>query len=54
VPVFLAGKANGKLQGNLHMRCEDSTPMANILLTMLHKLGVNVETFGDSTGVVAI
>lgn len=54
VPMFLAGKANGKLQGNLHVRCEDSTPMANILLTMLHKLGVNVETFGDSTGVIAI
>ncbi|HYL76924.1 MAG TPA: DUF1552 domain-containing protein [Bryobacteraceae bacterium] len=54
VPVFLAGKANGKLQGNLHVRCDDSTPMANILLTMLHKLGVNVETFGDSTGVIAI
>jgi len=28
--------------------------MANILLTMLHKLGVNVETFGDSTGEIAI
>jgi len=54
VPMFLAGKANGKLQGNQHVRCEDSTPMANVLLTMLHKLGVNVETFGDSTGVIAI
>jgi hypothetical protein len=54
VPMFLAGKANGKLQGNLHVRCDDSTPMANVLLTMLHKLGVNVETFGDSTGVIAM
>jgi hypothetical protein len=36
------------------VRCADSTPMANILSTMLHKLGVNVETFGDSTGDVAI
>ncbi|HEV2688896.1 MAG TPA: DUF1552 domain-containing protein, partial [Bryobacteraceae bacterium] len=54
VPVFLAGKANGGLKGNLHVRCEDSTPMANILVTMLHKLGVNVETFGDSTGEIAI
>jgi Protein of unknown function (DUF1552) len=54
VPVFLAGHANGKLKGNLHVRCADSTPMANIALTMLHKLGVNIETFGDSTGEVAI
>jgi hypothetical protein len=54
VPVFLAGHASGQLKGNLHVRCADSTPMANILLTMLHKLGVNVETFGDSTGEIAI
>ena len=53
VPVFLAGHGGG-LQGNLHVRCADSTPMANIYLTLLHKLGVNVERFGDSTGEVAI
>jgi len=54
VPMFLAGHANGQLKGNLHVRCADSTPMANMLLTMLHKLGVNVETFGDSNGEIAI
>jgi hypothetical protein len=54
VPVFLAGHASGKLKGNLHVRCADSTPMANIYLTMLHKLGVDVERFGDSTGEVAM
>jgi hypothetical protein len=54
VPLFLAGHASGQLKGNLHVREKDSTPMANVLLTMLHKLGVNVETFGDSTGEVAI
>lgn len=54
VPIFLAGHANGTLKGNLHVRCKDGTPMANIYLTMLHKLGVNVETFGDSNGEIAI
>ena len=54
VPIFLAGHASGQMKGNLHVRCADSTPMANILLTTLHKLGVNVETFGDSTGEIAI
>jgi hypothetical protein len=54
VPMFLAGHANGNLKGNLHVRCEDGTPLANAYLTMLHKLGVNVETFGDSTGEIAI
>jgi hypothetical protein len=54
VPIFLAGHANGQLKGNLHVRAKDSTPMANVLLTMAHKLGVHVESFGDSNGEVAI
>lgn len=54
LPLFLAGHANGTLKGNLHLRCPDGTPFANVLLTMLHKLGVNVPTFGDSTGEVSI
>jgi hypothetical protein len=54
VPVFLAGHASGKVKGNLHVRCADATPMANVLLTVLHKVGMNVESVGDSTGVIAI
>jgi hypothetical protein len=54
VPIFIAGHANGTLKGNLHVRCKDSTPMANVLLTMLHKLGVDTPSFGDSNGEVAI
>ena len=54
VPIFLAGRANGQLQGNLHVLCPDGTPMANVLLTMLHKLGVDVPSFADSNGSVAI
>jgi uncharacterized protein DUF1552 len=54
VPIFLAGHANGKVKGNLHLRCQDSTPMANVLLTVLHKAGMNVESIGDSTGEIAI
>ena len=54
VPIFLAGRANGQIKGNLHVRAKDSTPMANVLLTMAHKLGVDVQSFGDSNGEVAI
>ena len=54
VPVFLAGRANGKVKGNLHVRCNDNTPMANVLLTVLHKSGMNLESIGDSTGEIAI
>ena len=55
LPLFLAGHANGHIKGNLHYRAAHGTPMANVLLTLLQKLGVNdVERIGDSNGVVAI
>ena len=54
VPVFLAGHANGKVKGNLHVRCKDTTPMANVLLTVLNKSGMHVDSLGDSTGEIAI
>jgi hypothetical protein len=54
LPLFLAGHANGKLKGNLHVRCPEGTPMANVLLTVMHKLDVPVDKIGDSTGEVEI
>ena len=54
LPLFLAGHANGALKGNLHLRCPQGTPMANVLLTLGHKLGLELKAFGDSTGEVAI
>ena len=50
-PLFLAGHANGNLKGNLHVKAPDGTPMANVMLTLLHDLGLNdMKSFGDSTG----
>jgi hypothetical protein len=50
-PLVFMGGANGLLEGNLHIRAPEGTPMANPMLTMLHKLGIeNLESFGDSTG----
>ncbi len=54
VPIFLAGHAGGKVKGNLHVRCKEGTPMANLLLTVAHKVGMNLDRIGDSTGEVAI
>jgi hypothetical protein len=55
LPLLLAGHAAGVLKGNLHYRAAPDTPMANVLLTVLHKLGVNdVERIGDSTGEVVL
>jgi len=54
VPLMLLGHASGQVKGNLHVRCKDETPQANLLLAMLQKLGVQIDEFGDSTGAVAI
>jgi len=54
-PLVFFGKANGKLQGGLHVKTPDGTPMANPMLTALHLLGMDdVKSFGDSTGEFAL
>jgi hypothetical protein len=54
LPLFLAGHACGEVKGNLHYVCKDATPQANALLTVLHKVGVEIDHVGDSTGEIAI
>ena len=49
-PLFFLGKGNGMLEGNLHIKAPDETPMANAMLSVLHGLGHDLESFGDSTG----
>ena len=54
LPVLVAGGAFGTFKGGRHIRTADRTPMSNLLLTILNKLGIQRESFGDSTGVLAI
>jgi hypothetical protein len=50
-PLILLGHGGGAVDGGLHVKAADGTPMANVMLTLLHRLGVqDLETFGDSTG----
>ena len=50
-PLILLGGANGQLEGGVHIRSQAGEPMANVMLSLLHKLGINdLESFGDSTG----
>ena len=54
-PLIVLGGANGQLEGNLHVKATDGTPMANAMLTLMHKLGLDdVTEFGDSTGALAL
>ena len=50
-PLFLAGHANGQLEGGLHIKAAEGTPMADVMLSLAHKLGLDdLESFGDSVG----
>jgi hypothetical protein len=53
-PLVLLGHGAG-LQGNLHLKAPDGTPMANAMLGLLHRLGLDdLKSFGDSTGEFAL
>ena len=54
-PLFMIGGASGILEGEQHIRARPGTPMANVMLSLLHKLGADdIEKFGNSTGNFAI
>jgi Protein of unknown function (DUF1552) len=50
LPNLLAGVACGRIKGGRHLRYPDHTPMSNLLLTMLDRVGVHDDHLGDSTG----
>ena len=52
VPFFVAGHAGGALKGGYHFKAPSATPLANVMLAILHALGLSdVERFGDSDAV---
>ena len=54
-PLILMGGANGALEGNLHLQAPEGTPMSNVFVSLLQKLGHDdVTSFGDSTGEFAL
>ncbi|MGY8695894.1 MAG: DUF1552 domain-containing protein, partial [Verrucomicrobiia bacterium] len=50
LPIIVAGGAAGGMKGNRHIRYEKPTPLANLHLSLLDKVGVKIDQFGDSTG----
>src|SRR5579863_2453031 len=54
IPNLIVGGANGKLkQGGQHLMLPERTPIANLHLTLLQKVGHEQDHFGDSTGTIA-
>ena len=53
LPVILVGGGNGALKGAQHIVPPERTPIANLHLTVLNKMGIEMKSFGDSTGLIA-
>ena len=53
LPTVLAGRGCGTLHPGRHIRYPAETPMANFFLSMLDRMGAEVEGMGDSTGRVS-
>jgi hypothetical protein len=54
LPILLAGGGAGRLRGGRHIRATEDTPFANLLVAVLAKLDVPIESFGDSTGALEV
>jgi hypothetical protein len=53
LPTILVGGGNGTLRGSQHIALSEPTPIANLHLTILDKVGAGRDSFGDSTGMIA-
>jgi hypothetical protein len=52
LPVIVAGGAAGKMKGGRHIQYDQPTPLANLHLSLLNKVGVPMDKFADSTGTI--
>lgn len=50
LPILVAGGAAGNIRGGRHIQFREPTPLANLHLTLLDKVGVKLDAFGDSAG----
>lgn len=53
LPTLVAGGSASGMRGGRHVRYDDVTPLANVHLSLLDRVGVDLEKFADSTGVAA-
>jgi len=50
LPLLLAGRGKGAIRTGRRLRAPAKTPLCNLYVSMLHRMGIKVDTFGDSTG----
>jgi hypothetical protein len=54
IPMAIVGGGAGSVRGNRHIKTPQGTPMANVMLDLSQKFGVDHKTFGVSTGTVGL
>jgi hypothetical protein len=54
LPILLAGKGGGSLKTSRHVRYARETPLTNLYLAMLDRMGAPTKSFGDSTGTLEL
>jgi hypothetical protein len=55
LPILLFGKGSGRFKQGRHLACKPHTPLANLHLSLLHKFGVEADSFnGGSTGTIDV
>jgi hypothetical protein len=54
VPMLVAGGAGGRIKSGRHIRFADRTSQSNLWLSLVNKAGIEMESFGDSTGALEI
>ena len=52
LPILVAGGGAGALKGGRHIRYAEPTPLANLHLSLLDKVGVHLDSFADSSGML--
>lgn len=50
LPLLMAGRGGGTVLSGRHVRYSHETPMCNLFLSMLDRMGITADSFGDSTG----
>ena len=50
LPSVIVGKGGGTIKGDQHIAAPERTPVSNMMLTVLDRIGVHKESLGDSTG----
>jgi len=54
LPIILAGRAGGRINSGRHIASEKGTPLCNLYVSMLDRMGTPADSFGDSAAALEI